>query len=199
MRTQHHNRDTSDHMEQNHHPIKRALLIGIDYFGSQNQLSGCVCDIDDMQKWLSKHGFSEFTVLRDLASDPKHENRSCPTRANILSAMSAAVKKCQPGDMLYIHYSGHGAQLPDVNGDENDKKNGQDDCICPVDFDWNAPDNGFIRDDKLHEVLVTDLPKSVKLRVVFDSCHSGSALDLTYRFGANRFHVDSALREGKDI
>lgn len=47
---------------------------------------------------------------------------------------------------LYFIYSGHGAQVPDINGDETDKL---DEVICPYDFDWNNP----LSDDVLREIL----------------------------------------------
>ncbi|KAI5310414.1 Ca(2+)-dependent cysteine protease, partial [Ascosphaera atra] len=67
----------------------------------------------------------------------------------------------------------HGGQTPDVDGDEDD---GYDEVIYPVDF-RNA---GHIVDDELHQILVGTLVAGVRLTAIFDSCHSGSALDLPY-------------------
>lgn len=152
---------------------KRALLIGINYFGSSCPLKGCHDDVDNMMKYLVQCGYTKFTVLKDDPKDPQHKKADCPTKDNIIAAMKAAVAKVQPGDTLYVHYSGHGTQLP--NRAENDS---QDECICPVDFNYNAIDDGFIRDDLLNDILVKPFPAGAKLRVCFDSCHSGSALDL---------------------
>ena len=40
------------------------------------------------------------------------------------------------GDVLYLHYSGHGSNVPDKNGDEADHR---DEILCPSDLDWKDP------------------------------------------------------------
>lgn len=159
---------------------KKALLIGINYYGSSNQLRGCQEDVRNMKDYLQTKGFTQFTVLMDSRADKTHQYPDCPTRANIVAAMKSLIAGAVRGDMLWVHYSGHGSQLPCKPGDPNTEKDGQDECICPVDFDFDKPDAGFIRDNDLNKILVAALPAGVKLRVCFDSCHSGSALDLPY-------------------
>lgn len=146
-----------------HIPCKRALLIGINYVGSTCELSGCVNDAENVGKMLQNRGFQTRFLLDSNA-----------TRARIIAEMIKIVAKTRAGDTLYVHYSGHGCQVPDENGDERD---GFDECICPVDMDTN----GVITDDLLNKILVQVLPIGAKLRCVFDSCHSGSALDLPLR------------------
>lgn len=68
---------------------------------------------------------------------------------------------------------GHGGQTPDVDGDEDD---GYDEVIYPVDF----RQAGHIVDDEMHRIMVKSLQPGVRLTAIFDSCHSGSALDLPY-------------------
>lgn len=177
--------------------VKYALLIGINYYGSDHQLAGCIDDIDEMKEYLLQHGYTDFTMLQDSPDDVQHKKPDCPTRDNMIAAMSAAVTKLQSGDTLFVHYSGHGSQLDCVDGS---KKEGVDACICPVDFDFNAPDCGFIRDSQLNTLLVKQLPAGAKLRVVFDACHSGSALDLPYRYtDADKFYTESDDVLSKDV
>jgi hypothetical protein len=151
-----------------------------------------------MQHYLKEIGFTEFTILKDEKTDPEHKLPNCPTGANILEALKRAVNDSEPGDTLYVHYSGHGSHVEDVNGDEKD---GQDECICPVDFDYSKENCGFIIDDVLNDVLVKNLKHGVKLRVCFDSCHSGSALDLPYHWvSSDKFEIENDSSEvGKDI
>jgi uncharacterized caspase-like protein len=158
---------------------KKALLIGINYYNSDSQLRGCQEDVKNVKEFLTSKGFSEITMLKDKRTDPQHKLPDCPTRANIIAAMQKLVANAVAGDMLWVHFSGHGAQLPCLPGDKSET-DGKDECICPVDFDYDKPDNGWIRDNTLNAILVAALPKGVKLRVCFDSCHSGSALDLPY-------------------
>jgi hypothetical protein len=174
---------------------KRALLIAINYFGQNGELHGCHNDIDNMQKYLRGCGFTEFTVMKDDRTGNK--SSLAPTRANILAEMKKFVSSAVAGQTLYLHYSGHGSHLLDTNGDEIDCR---DECICPVDFEDGAVDGGFIRDDTLSDILVRGLPKGVKLRVCFDSCHSGSALDLPFRWVSNnRMVTENSASIDRDI
>jgi len=68
---------------------------------------------------------------------------------------------------------GHGGQTEDENGDEED---GYDEVIYPVDFKTA----GHIVDDEIHYHVVRPLQAGVRLTAIFDSCHSGSVLDLPY-------------------
>ena len=67
--------------------------------------------------------------------------------------------------------AGHGGQTKDLDGDEED---GYDEVIYLVDF----RQVGHIVDDEMHRILVQPLQAGVRLTVIFDSCHSGTALDL---------------------
>ena len=51
--------------------------------------------------------------------------------------------------------------------------------------------DGDVKDDDLFNILVKKLPKGVKLRVMFDCCHSGSGLDLPYRLREYSYGFDS--------
>lgn len=68
---------------------------------------------------------------------------------------------------------GHGGQTQDLDGDEED---GYDEVIYPVDF----RQVGHITDDEMHRIMVQPLQAGVRLTAIFDSCHSGTALDLPY-------------------
>lgn len=81
-----------------------------------------------------------------------------------------------PGDLLFLLYSGHGSQQPDVDGLE---ESGLCDTIIPVDF----CENGVISDAELLEVLVSKVPEGVRLTAVVDACHSGTVLDLPTTVG----------------
>merc|ERR1719353_157106 len=98
----------------------------------------------------------------------------------------------RPGDVLFFHFSGHGAQEEDPHGYEED---GMNETILPVDFQRT----GMISDDEIAEKLVHRLPEGVRLTALMDSCHSGSGLDLpfvcrpedrrgTWREETNPFH-----------
>ncbi|KAL4875623.1 peptidase C14, caspase domain-containing protein [Aspergillus karnatakaensis] len=151
---------------------RRALLIGINYFGQPNQLQGCINDVTNVSAFLhERHGYrrEDMVILTDDQQNPK----SVPNKANILRAMQWLVAGAQPNDSLFIHFSGHGGRTPDLDGDEDD---GFDDVIYPVDYRTA----GHIVDDEMHDIMVRPLQPGVRLTAVFDSCHSGTALDLPY-------------------
>lgn len=73
------------------------------------------------------------------------------------------VWQAQPGDSLFFHYSGHGGQKRDLNGDEVDN---MDETILPIDHDRGG--GGEILDDEIHAIMVKTLPRGVRLTAVFD-------------------------------
>jgi metacaspase-1 len=73
---------------------------------------------------------------------------------------------------------GHGGQTKDLDGDEED---GYDEVIYPVDF----RQVGHIVDDEMHRIMVQPLQAGVRLTAIFDSCHSGTALDLPYIYSTH--------------
>ena len=107
-------------------PRRRALLIGINYFGTDAELHGCINDVLSMRAFLHQQKFpptaESMRVLTDHARPPHH----FPTKANMLEGMRWLVEGAQPGDVLFFHFSGHGGQQVDTHGDEED---GMDETI----------------------------------------------------------------------
>jgi len=164
-------------------PRKKALLIGINYYGTKYQLAGCINDAMNMREYLIRErGFSpshhDMVVMTDA---PENRNTSFePTGVNIVHAMEWLVSYNNAGDSVFLAYSGHGAQVPDPDGD---RESGFDDTICPVDFQVN----GQLDSDRLHKILVSPMNPRARLTVVFDCCHSGSAIELPYVYRPNSY------------
>jgi len=120
---------------------------------------------------MSRFGYQDddIVILTDDASNPRQQ----PTKENMINAMQWLVRGASPNDSLFFHYSGHGGQTKDLDGDEDD---GYDEVIYPVDYETN----GHIVDDLMHDIMVRPLPPGCRLTAIFDSCHSGTALDLPY-------------------
>lgn len=151
---------------------RKALIIGINYLGSKNELRGCINDAHNIFNFLTtRYGYSPDDIV--ILTDDQQNMVSVPTRANMLRAMHWLVKDAKPNDSLFFHYSGHGGLTKDLDGDE---ESGYDSVIYPVDFEVS----GHIVDDEMHEIMVRPLPQGVRLTALFDSCHSGSVLDLPY-------------------
>ncbi|EGX93070.1 metacaspase CasA [Cordyceps militaris CM01] len=151
---------------------RKALLIGINYFGQKGELRGCINDVSNVSRFLNeRYGYKweDMVILTDDQKDP----RKIPTKQNMQNAMDWLVRDAQPNDALFFHYSGHGGQTEDLDGDEDD---GFDEVIYPVDYQRA----GHIVDDEIHYRVVRPLKPGVRLTAIFDSCHSATAMDLPY-------------------
>ncbi|KAL9468546.1 hypothetical protein ACSS6W_010240 [Trichoderma asperelloides] len=151
---------------------RKALLIGINYFGSKAELKGCINDVRNVSSFLiEKYNYRREDMV--ILTDDQNEPRKRPTKANIQDAMGWLVRDAQPNDSLFLHYSGHGGQTEDLDGDEED---GFDEVIYPLDFQQA----GHMVDDEIHFRVVKPLQAGVRLTAIFDSCHSATAMDLPY-------------------
>jgi hypothetical protein len=149
----------SDNITKNN---KKALLVGINYTGTNNQLNGCINDVLSIEKYLK-----EFTCT--MLTD---NTIMKPTGDNILSEFTELLKKAVIGDILFFAFSGHGSYIKDNNNEELD---GNDELIYPI-------DGNYITDDKFKQIIDTHLKVGVTLFALFDSCNSGTMLDLRYNF-----------------
>ncbi|KAJ2893075.1 hypothetical protein MKZ38_009071 [Zalerion maritima] len=162
---------------------KKALIIGINYVARPElRLGGCINDARMMALFLVKvYGYDPSCILLltdDQEEEEEEEEDRLPTTEAIWEGMHWLVAGAQPGDSFVFHFSGHGTRVADYDGDEDD---GLDECIVPL--DWEAGrDETLITDDEMHDVMVKPLPVGCKLTAIFDSCHSGSALDLPYSY-----------------
>ncbi len=167
--------------------IKKALLVGINYTGTDSALNGCINDIHNIKQVLiTKFGYKEadITVLTD-------ETELLPTRNNILAYFLDLLLVTDAD--LYFHYSGHGSQIRDENNDEAD---GNDEALVPLDYETM----GLITDDELRGLLQC-MNATCKLTMILDCCHSGSGVDLAYnlyeRIGRNYLLEDPTYKYGK--
>jgi hypothetical protein len=139
---------------------KTAVLIGVNKYKMPGaDLRGCVNDVKNMQAVLTQfYGFaaSDIAVLTDFAA----------TKKNMEAAIRNLVRGARKGDVLLLHYSGHGSNVPDNDGDEADRR---DEILCPSDLDWKKP----LRDDWLRKTF-DGMRSGVNLTVIMDCCHSGT-------------------------
>ena len=147
---------------------KRALVIGL---GEQqdkawNKINGDK-DVSLVQAMLKKAGFKSVMTL---------VNRQA-TKVGIVGAFKKMTASCKQGDVVYVHYSGHGQQMTDVH---NDEKDGLDECWIPYDACRKASatyhGEKHLTDDELNvylNAIRNKIGAKGKLLVVIDACHSG--------------------------
>ena len=134
-----------------------SLHIGLNgvsaaaYAGWDGPLAACEFDANDMAA-IARSKDMDATVLLTKKA----------TRAAVLGAMRSAAKALGDGGFFFVSYSGHGGQVPDVTGEEEDKK---DETWCLYD--------GQLIDDELYFEL-SRFAAGVRILVLSDSCHSGT-------------------------
>ncbi len=160
-------------------PTLRALLIAVgDYprTGGWSKLSS-VQDARILEAALRAQQFEDITVLADKDA----------TKAGIEAAFAALTGRVQAGDIVYLHFSGHGQQVWDHDSEtfplrKRDETDGFDEALVPYDArDTFRPGvyegEKHLVDDELH-ALLTDLRRKAgpQGQVVFsvDACYSGS-------------------------
>lgn len=150
-----------------------ALCIGLNmvspshYQGWDGRLQACESDAKDMSNIAKSQGFATTTLLTDRA-----------TRKNVFAEIDKAAMTLQPGDIFMLSFSGHGGQIPDINGDEDDN---EDETWCLFDSE--------VLDDELAAMWVK-FKKEVRILVISDSCHSGT---LTRFTDYSRFRENDVL------
>lgn len=149
---------------------KQAIVIAIAEYPSESGWSSISSDkdVELLLPVYEAQGFQNPVVVRDKAAN----------KEGILSAMRNFRDLCKPGDIVLVHYSGHGQQIADNNGDEPD---GLDEALVA----WGAPAeyyNGYngekhLRDDEFNELLLDirgKIGSKGNMLVVVDACHSGT-------------------------
>lgn len=146
---------------------KHALVIGIDKYpqlGARYDLKGCVNDAQLMASVLKDtFSFPEGNITRLLDEQA--------TRQGILQAMKQLADRLADDDVVVVHYSGHGSQMRDREGDEPD---GFDETIVPHDSGRGSRPNLDISDDEIYAWLVELTKITPYLTLIFDCCHSGT-------------------------
>lgn len=151
--------------------VKKALLIGINYKGTDAELRGCINDIKNIRSILINNCSYTSENIKVLTE----ETNILPTKNNIENEINWLVSNCMPGDKLLFYYSGHGYNVPDESNDEND---GKDEVLIPLDYEKN----GVITDDWLYKNMACKVPTGVNLIGFTDCCHSGTMIDLKYNY-----------------
>ena len=133
-------------------------------------------DIYYVKQMLQKAGYTDIVSLKNEQA----------TKQAMVDAFKSLARRCQKGDVVYIHYSGHGQLMTDLDGDEalkwNNSHSQWDEAWIPYDayMVYGPKDKGekHLCDDEIALLLqaVRDrIGKHGKLTVVVDACHSGDA------------------------
>lgn len=154
-------------------PSKYALIIAVADYPAEGRWPDISSDNDValIRGALLRQGFEaqNIRVVMDQEASKKL----------LVKEFEALTQKVSPGDVVVIHYSGHGQQIQDDNGDELD---GWDEALIPWDAQirWSDKYQGenHLRDDEIQVLtdnLRTRLGPQGNVLLVLDACHSGTA------------------------
>ncbi len=153
-----------------------AFLVGISQYieGSYWPNISSHNDIELLKGALKNRLYKEENII--ILEDNE------ATKADIVSRFNKLVDlQMASGDQLFMHFSSHGQQRRDMNGDELD---GLDECIVPFDSPMFYQENVYegerlLSDDELQDLLKRARKKLGKKGHIFlsiDACHSGTSL-----------------------
>ena len=178
-------------------PICWTLLIGINLYPDDDKtgsLEGCVRDVEGIKHHLEDDPSINIIVLkastgntRDSRRPPEPEDQ-WPTLNNVRSHISKIINKAAPGDLVHIHFSGHGVRRKTQSKDFGDHENGD---LALVLYD-PISDVSYLQGLELAERLKDMVERALQPVVVLDCCNSGSVLRQEHGRGKVREAVYNA-------
>jgi uncharacterized caspase-like protein len=137
-----------------------ALVIGINDYQNVFSLQKAVGDAKAIQESLQSLGFQVSTLFNG-------------TRRSFNAAVSALAARIQPGDVVLVHYSGHGVQLDGEN------------FLLPVDVPSpSAVDKEFLKSEAIALSVMIDRIKAAGARTavfIIDACRNNPYATATTR------------------
>lgn len=157
--------------------------------------------------WENIHGDNDGVLVFELLNRNHYQQiillkNEQATKGNINLALQKLYEDVETGDYVFLHFSCHGQQMMDLNGDEED---GLDEALIPYDaLFWYLPGiyegEKHFSDDELGEWIDRfrhKLGKSGQVFVILDACHSGTAnryADNIYIRGVNKIFAPDNYR-----
>lgn len=182
----------------------RAVFIGINYSKTSCPLSGCIADSEKVRDVVINTKFPKVVPYLHMRDDVPQDSPYYPCRDNLLRALKWAFSaatvddfvksfeaktsgddfaKMIPNTLVFISYSGHGAQTPDTDKDEED---GSDETFCTVDAETGDFGEQIV-DDELSSLIMERGEKNSMCVVLTDCCHSETNLDLPFTLSGRVF------------
>lgn len=157
--------------------VKRCVLMGLNYTGTENELRGCINDSINLRKFMIDNKYfkeNEITMMNDNST-----GKLLPIKVNILMMFDELVAFANANKnknvLIFIGYSGHGSSQRRYRKGEMDNA---DEVLVNLDYDTK----GGIVDDVIRAVLIDRMPKNAKLVILMDCCHSRSLCDIKYLY-----------------
>lgn len=144
-------------------PAVHMIICALDYKNTSFPLT-CTQDGDNMM---------ELARLCNANVEKLYNEEA--TVENVCKLIKMVGTRCGPDDYFVFYYAGHGANLPDQDGDEDD---GQDEAFCFVDKEGRTSPKCWLRDDDFAKLVTSSVHAFTNILVLADCCHSGTVADL---------------------
>jgi hypothetical protein len=156
-----------------------ALLIGVNTYTNLEErwwLKGPSNDVQLVADYLTTNAPVPFAPENVTVLTNGTDGGTDPTLAAIRQAFADLTTTVEPGDFVYLHFSGHGTQAPAL--DAASELDGLDELFLPSDIGkWSdkvgVVENALV-DDEIGAMIDGLRAKGANVWAVFDSCHSGT-------------------------
>ncbi|KAL7622014.1 hypothetical protein AAE478_007515 [Parahypoxylon ruwenzoriense] len=187
-------------------PTYYALLVGIDsYPKDHSPLNSCARDVREISKCLEKNTPATLhtTVLvaaaEDDPPDPAGHQEGRPTYPNVMSSLQRITEQAEAGDMVYIHYSGHGTRVPPGRRNAFSNHNTGDLAWVVLQDSEAGVRVRYLHGSHLAQKIRGMVAKGLRVTLVLDCCHAGSVMrddaadDVDARFLEYDADIDAAF------
>lgn len=174
-------------MKQKHY-ISLLLLLFLHYSfiyaQTHHAFIVAISQYPEHSEWWNINAHNDISVLIPQVEGQNFEitllQNEQATKSNIMKGFSIFTDQLKKDDVVYIHFSCHGQQMEDDDGDEPD---GWDEALIPYDAELSYEKGAYegenhLRDDEFNKVLIK-MRKKIESNgmaiVTLDACHSASA------------------------
>jgi hypothetical protein len=166
-------------MEQRDLATHHAVLIGINAY-PESPMKGCVRDVQEIKKYLE--GMPNPVHIQMFTASPTEDSSSSslaenlelwPTHDNVTSSLKKTTSLAEPGDFVYIHYSGHGTTIKPSR--ESSNWSTRDLALVLLEV-TDRTNMRYLRGLELAYLLRDMVEKRLTVTLVLDCCFSGSVL-----------------------
>mmetsp|Transcript_41070 Transcript_41070/g.118087 ORF Transcript_41070/g.118087 Transcript_41070/m.118087 type:complete len:656 (+) Transcript_41070:89-2056(+) len=144
-------------------PTVHMVICALDYANTKCPLT-CTLDGENIAELASLCNAKINTLVNEDA-----------TVGKVSDLVHQVGSRCGAGDYFIFYYAGHGASLPDQDGDEED---GKDEAFCFVDCNGRTSPDCWLRDDDFAKLVTSSVHPETKIIILADCCHSGTVADL---------------------
>lgn len=161
-------------------PNHWTVLVGLNFYRYPGpSLKGCVRDVRDIEQYLKSRRIlghvKVLTASPPVDSNSRHPEEDAslwPTYENFTTSIKRITSEAQPGDFVYIHFSGHGTQTGASRSMSSHDTTGD---LALVLFD-NDKGVRYLHGIELASLIDEMVRRQIFVTLVLDCCFAGSVV-----------------------